>query len=91
MAGRGSKPGERRGGRVKGTPNKATATAKAAIEAAFRHLEQDGDDFKDWALKNRTIFYTQLLPKIIPLQLNHGGQDDNPVGIVITWDDKSAK
>lgn len=27
-SGRGSKPGERRGGRVKGTPNKATASLK---------------------------------------------------------------
>lgn len=30
MAGRGSKPGERRGGRQKGTSNKATADIKAA-------------------------------------------------------------
>lgn len=29
MAGRGSKPGERRGGRAKGTPNKVTADIKA--------------------------------------------------------------
>jgi hypothetical protein len=30
----GSKPGERRGGRQKGTPNKKTAEQKAAIKAA---------------------------------------------------------
>ena len=29
---RGSKPGERRGGRTKGTPNRATAEAKRALE-----------------------------------------------------------
>ncbi len=32
MAGKGSKPGERRGGRKKGTPNKATADVKAAAQ-----------------------------------------------------------
>lgn len=31
-SGRGSKPGERRGGRVKGTPNKATAAIKAIAQ-----------------------------------------------------------
>lgn len=33
MAGGGSKPGERRGGRKKGTPNKATASIKEAARA----------------------------------------------------------
>src|ERR1700687_779438 len=31
---RGSRPGERRGGRQKGTPNKSTALKKAALAAA---------------------------------------------------------
>jgi len=31
---RGSKPGERRGGRQRGTPNKKTSLRKAAIDAA---------------------------------------------------------
>jgi hypothetical protein len=31
---RGSKPGERRGGRQKGTPNKSTALKKVALSAA---------------------------------------------------------
>src|SRR3954447_9856967 len=31
---RGSKPGERRGGRQRGTPNKSTALKKAALSAA---------------------------------------------------------
>ncbi len=33
MAGRGAKPGERRGGRQKGTPNKRTAAATETLEA----------------------------------------------------------
>ncbi len=40
MAGRGSAPGERRGGRRKGTPNRATAARKAAIsESGMTPLE----------------------------------------------------
>jgi len=39
MAGRGAKPGERRGGRKKGTPNKTTSSVKAAILDALN----DGD------------------------------------------------
>jgi hypothetical protein len=34
----GSKPGERRGGRKKGTPNKKTAEQKAAIKAAVEKV-----------------------------------------------------
>src|ERR1700745_2087629 len=34
----GSKPGERRGGRQKGTPNKKTAEQKAAIQAAVEKV-----------------------------------------------------
>jgi hypothetical protein len=34
MAGKGSKPGERRGGRKKGTPNKATTAAAIQAEIA---------------------------------------------------------
>lgn len=33
MAGRGSKPGERRGGRKKGTPNKVTLKREAEVSA----------------------------------------------------------
>lgn len=34
MAGKGSRPGERRGGRKKGTPNKATTAASIQVEIA---------------------------------------------------------
>ncbi len=42
---RGSKPGERRGGRSSGTPNKATKTAREAF-AAF--VESNTHQFQDW-------------------------------------------
>lgn len=52
MAGGGSKPGERRGGRQKGTPNKATADVKAlaqkhgpaAIAEAVRIMKDSESD-----------------------------------------------
>lgn len=34
MAGRGAAPGERRGGRAKGTPNKATAARQSAVASS---------------------------------------------------------
>lgn len=51
-SGRGSKPGERRGGRQKGTPNKATveikelfrAHAQDALDAAVRILKESESD-----------------------------------------------
>lgn len=71
-------------GRPKGVPNKATAEAKAAIEEAFAHLERKPDKgLKKWAEANETLFYTQLFPKLLPLQVNHA---DNEGGkLVITW------
>jgi hypothetical protein len=44
-SGRGSKPGERRGGRQVGTPNKVTADARAAI-AAF--VDDNADRLTGW-------------------------------------------
>lgn len=73
------KPGP---GRPKGTPNKTTAAVKAAFEAAFDHLGGQ-KNFNTWAKQNQDVFYTQLLPKLIPVQVNHA---DNEGGkLVITW------
>lgn len=62
----GSKPGERRGGRKKGTPNKLTASVKEAFEIAFNELQQErGVRLTDWARKNTTEFY-KLAARLIP-------------------------
>lgn len=61
---RGSKPGERRGGRKRGTPNKLTATNKARLEEAFQRLG-DVDALVEWASEERTEFY-RLWGKLIP-------------------------
>ena len=45
MAGTGSRPGERRGGRQKGTPNKATLTAREAIS---RFVDGNAHKLQEW-------------------------------------------
>ena len=61
----GSKPGERRGGRQKGTPNKMTRTLKETILGA---LEAEGgvDYLRAVARDNPTVFCA-LLAKVLPL------------------------
>lgn len=72
------KPGERRGGRQKGTPNKTTATMKAAIQSVYDQLQSDhGDEphshFIAWAKANDTEFY-KLASKLLPLQVEVDGE-----------------
>jgi len=49
MAGKGSRPGERRGGRKKGTPNRWTSLLAAKAEAAAAGL--DGEQPLDYLLR----------------------------------------
>lgn len=84
---RGSKPGERRGGRQKGTPNKTTGALKEAIiEAA----EQSGEDCqgKDGLIgylrrvaNDDVKAFSGLLGKVLPLQVSN--DPDNPVQIIV--------
>lgn len=68
----GSKPGERRGGRKKGTPNKLTIEVKTLVLQA---LDEAGGVvyLKNQAEENPSAFLT-LVGKVIPLQANvdHG-------------------
>lgn len=76
---RGSKPGEHRGGRKKGTPNKVTAAAKDAIAQAATDLGGT-NRIVEWAQedpKNEAAFWTSIYPKLIPVQV--GGDPDNPL------------
>lgn len=69
--------GIKTGGRTKGVPNKATAEIKTMIEGALtavggqKYLEQQ-------AIENPTAFMT-LLGKILPKDVNLGGQPENPL------------
>jgi hypothetical protein len=64
-------------GRVAGTPNKVTKEIKDMIQGA---LEQAGGQayLYQQALDNPTAFMT-LIGKILPKDVNVGGQQENPV------------
>ena len=66
---RGSKPGERRGGRQRGTPNKSTVLKNAAIAAAASDPNLSPLDFllklmrqRDLPLEHRVSVAQQALP-----------------------------
>lgn len=87
MAGRGSKPGERRGGRQAGTPNKVTATLKDMILQALD--EQGGIEYlKKQAEATPSAFMT-LLGKVLPTQVT--GDPNNPLVTSLTLSFVDAK
>lgn len=69
---RGSKPGERRGGRKKGTPNKITQTVKAAFEAAFRDAQADPEHPSNLAnfSKEYPKDFITAAAKLIPAEIS---------------------
>lgn len=74
-----SKANLNRAGRPKGAVNKTTKAAKEAIAEAFEKMGGT-KALVTWAAKsddNRKVFYSQIWPKIVPLQV--GGDQDNPI------------
>jgi hypothetical protein len=76
MAGHGSAPGERRGGRQKGTPNRTTASVKNAILEALDAGDGAVAFFASLKAEDPKTF-AQLCGKLIPRQLT--GPDDKPL------------
>lgn len=81
----GSKPGERRGGRQKGTPNKVTKSLKEAILAAGEAVGRDGKGnggmvgyLKGLAV-DQPVAFAGLLGKVLPTQIT--GEGGGPVEI----------
>lgn len=76
---RGSKPGERRGGRQKGTPNKVTVEVKEALAAAFEGIG-GVPRLQAWAEKDPGEFY-KLWVKTLPQQIRSEvtGKDGGPI------------
>ena len=77
---RGSKPGEYRGGRKKGTPNKSTAAVKAALVDAFDQLGGVGSLVK-WGKKNPTEFY-KLWSKLLPTEIKNADGEKLRIEVV---------
>lgn len=68
----GSKPGERRGGRQKGTPNKLTRDVKEAVLQAFNAVG-GAKYLAKQAEENPQAFMT-LLGKVLPTQTQFTGE-----------------
>ena len=64
--------GVKTGGRVKGTPNKTTQTAKEAIAEAASELG-GAARLVTWAKEdplNERAFWSSIYPKLLPMQVN---------------------
>ena len=75
-----------RGGRPKGSVNKTTAAAKAMIEEAAAGLG-GAERMLAWAKEapeNERAFWTQVFPKLLPLQVNGPGQNGEHK-LTLTW------
>lgn len=77
---RGSKPGERRGGRKPGVPNKLSGDVKAMILAALD--EAGGIDYLLEQSKNNPSAFMTLLGKVLPMTV--GGDPNNPIATSLT-------
>jgi hypothetical protein len=79
---RGSKPGERRGGRQKGAPNKVTSAARQAFLATFGKLE---GDLETWIRATADGVEQPLVLKTGPVMVN-----DKPVMVRVGADPGKA-
>ena len=82
-----SLPGERRGGRQKGTPNKSTALLKDAILLAAQKAGGDTEtglvDYLTVQASENPGPFMSLLGKVLPMQL--AGDPDAPISISVSW------
>ena len=76
---RGSAPGERRGGRQKGTPNRITADIKSAILGAFAQV--GGEDYLALQARENPQAFMTLLGKVLPTQVSNG--EDGAFRVVV--------
>jgi len=76
----GARPGA---GRKKGQVSATTRLAKEALEHAFAILQEDPQtSFPEWCRRNVDDYYKLLFPKLLPVQLHHGGSEGGPLTIV---------
>lgn len=73
------------GGRQKGTPNKVTLDLRNMI---LDVVDQMGgaERLKEWASSSKIAeqaFWTQVVPRILPKEVNVGGQPGNPLNLGI--------
>lgn len=83
----GSRPGERRGGRQKGTPNKTTAALKDAILNAFSTV--GGESYLVTVAREDPKTFCALLARVLPLQVT-GGEGGPLVVEIVRFSDQAA-
>ena len=76
---RGSKPGERRGGRKKGTPNKIPADVRAAILGGLE--ANGGQAYLEKVAEEQPQVFCTLLGKVLPTTL--AGDTDAPLMVPV--------
>ena len=88
---RGSAPGERRGGRQKGTPNKATREMKEIVREAFDRA--GGADYLVTIAKSDPKAFCTLLGKLIPADINASLTHtvDLPQFLADVWRSRASK
>ena len=80
LAKRGSRPGERRGGRKKGTPNKFSGSVKQAVLDTFEALG-GVKHMTSWARKHPAEFY-RIAARLLPREVT--GEEGAPIRHGIT-------
>jgi hypothetical protein len=75
--------GKKTGGRQKGSPNKVTASIKAAIAQCFDDIGGQAA-FAAWAQEHQSEFYTKVMPRIVPVEVAGGTGDVEPLRIEVT-------
>lgn len=74
---RGSKPGERRGGRKKGTPNKLTGQVKEMILEALDR--KGGADYLERQADENPVAFMTLIGKVLPMTVTGPGENGEHV------------
>ena len=74
---RGSKPGERRGGRQKGTPNKVSGDIRAIVLEAL--IRAGGPGYLLAQASENPGPFMALVGKIVPRENVHSGDPENPI------------
>lgn len=82
MGVRGSKPGERRGGRVKGTPNKVTSTLKTMILGALD--DAGGRAYLLRMANQQPKAFLSLLGRVLPQEVKGEFTGENGAPLQVT-------
>jgi len=80
MAGGGAKPGERRGGRQKGTPNKINGELKEMILKALN--DAGGAKYLQKQANETPAAFLTLLGKVLPLPIGGEGKGK----LTVSWE-----